>query len=97
MTGLSHIYIIENNLFQRGVSSGLLDVTCGVPQGSVLGPLLFHLYINDMKNTTSDLDVYLFADDSNLFCTDTSLSRLEKRVNAQLQEFIVGFVQISCP
>ncbi len=39
-----------------------------------------------MKNTTSDLDIHLFADDSNLFCTDKSLLGLETRVNAKLSE-----------
>ena len=66
------------------VFSGLLDITCGLPQGFILGPLLFLLYINDMENSASDLDIHLFADDSNIFCTDKSLLRLETRVNAEL-------------
>ena len=49
--------------------SDLLQVKCGVPQGSVLGPLLFILYINDICNVSQVFDCILFADDTNLFCS----------------------------
>jgi retron-type reverse transcriptase len=47
--------------------SELLEMTCGVPQGSTLGPLLFVLYINDMPNCAKKLSFRTFADDTNVF------------------------------
>ena len=54
-------------VYFNGESSDLKSISCGVPQGSVLGALLFLLYINDLPNISSLLDFYLFADDTNLY------------------------------
>ena len=51
--------------------SGLLDVLCGVPQGSILGPKLFILYLNDISNVSHILNFILFADDTNMFLQST--------------------------
>ena len=51
----------------NGYNSSLFDITCGVPQGSFLGPLLFLVYINDLCNVSKDLELILFADDTNIF------------------------------
>lgn len=51
----------------EGASSSFLDVTSGVPQGSVIGPLLFILYVNDLPDTTKSSTVALFADDSKCY------------------------------
>ena len=49
--------------------SSVQNIAIGVPQGSILVPLLFLVYINDLANIASSIDFVLFADDTNLFST----------------------------
>ena len=53
-------------------------ISSGVPQGSVLGPLLFLIYINDIHNSSAKFSFFPFADDTNLLYADTNLKSLEK-------------------
>jgi len=66
-----------------------VSISHGVPQGSVLGPLLFLLYINDFYKCSDILDFHIFADDTNLFYSDSNLRHLENTINSNLK-------QISC-
>ena len=64
--------------------SDRLNMVCGVPQGSTLGPLLFLLYINDLPNCSNKLSFRLFADDTNIFFSCENSGNLEKIMNEEL-------------
>ena len=86
---------LANNLFKNyldqrlqvtvvnGVRSTIKKVTCGVPQGSILGPLLFLLYVNDLPNV-SLFDVRLFADDACLLLSNKDSVMLQKICDNEL-------------
>ena len=77
LTDRSQITIVN------GQKSTPEEVTCGVPQGSILGPLLFNLYINDLT-AASDLTVRLYADDACLTFCHKNISILKNKVNTEL-------------
>ena len=68
------------------IKSSLLTVLCDVPQGSILGRKLFILYINDIVNVSSILNMILFADDTNAFCSGSNLNELAKNVSGELDK-----------
>ena len=66
------------------IDSQMLDIECGVPQGSLLGPLLFIIFINDFHNCSNKLSFLMFADDSNLFFSHPDPHILVNTLNAEL-------------
>ena len=74
----------QQSVVYNGQRSELKLIRCGVPQGSILGPLLFLLNINDLKNVSSFFMPILFADDTNLFCTGTELKEMIWQVNEEM-------------
>ena len=61
--GLQVTYQIENSDKQANIE----NIRCRIPQGSILGPLLFLIFVNDLHKVRKYLDPIMFADDTNLF------------------------------
>ena len=72
----------------HNIQSNYADISCGVPQGSILGPLLFRIYINDMAYVSTQLFSVLFAYDINIIGTNSDLKSLIDNVNIELEEIV---------
>ena len=67
-----------------GVKSKCASVSHGVPQGSILGPLLFIIYTNDLPESIVHSKTVLFADDTTIYCMDKNIQQLYEKINSDL-------------
>ena len=74
-------YVVFNDC-----KSECTKIQCGVPQGSVLGPLLFLIFINDLPSVSKLFMPLLFADDTNLFCAGDDLDLLVDKINVEMTD-----------
>ena len=83
----SQSYLCNRTQFVKidEIESSMETITCGVPEGSTLGPLLFLLYINDLPNASEKLSFRIFADDTNIFFTGSNPNEFEFTMNEEIK------------
>ena len=81
-----YLYNRKQYVYYNSCDSELKDIICGVPQGSILGPLLFILYVNDIINTSNVLDFILFADDTTILYSNKDIRSKFGLINNELKE-----------
>ena len=80
------LFIVKINNY-LSLKSGMSNIATGVPQGSILGPLLFIIYINDIVSATTIFTPIIYADDTTLFSTITGLAC--HNINSELSKILL--------
>ena len=76
----------KQKTFANGLTSDEGDVLCGVPQGSILGPTLFLVYINDLRNVIRNSKTYLYTDDTVVSVTGNNLGQMALLLEDDLKQ-----------
>ena len=82
---LNYITNRKQKVHVQTKSSSLRNIVCGVPQGSVLGPLLFLIYINDLELYLKDVTISQYADDTVISYSDPNLNQINEIILENLQ------------
>ena len=87
----SYLSMRKQFTYCNSFKSDILCFKCGVPQGSILGPLLFLIYINDICDVSTVLTYTLFADDTSVFLSHRESKSLENTINSELPKLALWF------
>ena len=81
----SYLSCHKQRVCMQGLSSMKGEIHVGVPQGSILGPLLFSIYMNDLPNVVQICELNLYADDMEMHCSDANLASTERDLQQDIQ------------
>ena len=68
----------------NNINSDTKAINCGVPQGSILGPLIFILYMNSLPNHLANCQTFLYADDTAILCSGNNIDEMNNTLCAEL-------------
>lgn len=74
----------EQYVHINNIDSKPIQITFGVPQGSILGPKLFILYMNDVCEILDKANCILYADDTSIYCSGNDLQQLQSQIDKEL-------------
>ena len=102
--GIRSVAFVWNNIYLENrkqfaffdkCNSDVRNISCGVPQGSIFGPKLFILYLNDICNGSNIVKFILFADDTNMFHASSDISRLNETIGCVLKNCVYDLQSIN--
>ena len=85
---MNYLFNIYQFVSLNNTSSPFLRIECGVPQGSILGPILFILHINDLPRVSTKLKFLLYADDANILYENTDANAIIKTINIEMPKIM---------